>query len=146
MLVTALSVFNAIALLALIMILLKFKRSIPDILQDAFNQIGEQLTKIFKDPMVSRSMSVLGKKSGDVRASKALRNRVAEKAIGQSPLIARALDYFDLSPIEGLQLMNDPVVGPIIQRTIGSLQQGLGNMNFGNNGGGGSFRGYGVEE
>lgn len=126
-LTACLSVVSTVLLVLMIMFLYKFKRSIPDIqqvLDDVGSSIGEQLTSIFEKPVVKASMTNLSKKSGEVRADKALRNRVAEKAIGSNVLLKKALDYFDVTPIEGLQLMNDPMIGPFIQRFIANLAQG----------------------
>ena len=139
LLLTALNLLSTALLLVMITFLYKFKRDLPDIEQvlvDVGESIGEQLTGIFKDPMVKQSMSVMGKKSGDVRADKALKNRVADKALGQSVIVKKALDYFGLSALEGLELMQDPTFGPIIQGFIQKGGQGLlkgfnspGNVN-----------------
>ena len=136
MLVTCLIVLNTVLLGALIVLLATFKRGLPDLLQGALNDVGGQLSEIFEKPQVQRAMSVLGKKSGDVRADKALKNRVADKALGQSVIVKKALDYFGLSALEGLELMRDPTFGPIIQGFISKGGQGLlkgfnspGNVN-----------------
>lgn len=124
-LVTTLIVLNTILLGGLIILLATFKRGLPDLLQGALNDVGEQLSGIFKEPQVKRAMSVLGKQSGEVRADKALKNRVADKALGQSVIVKKALDYFGLSALEGLELMQDPTFGPIIQGFIAKGGQGL---------------------
>jgi hypothetical protein len=146
-LLTTLSVINAVLALGLIIILLKFKRSVPVLLQGALNDVGAQLSGIFKEAPVKRAMSVLGKQSGSVRASAALKNRVAKKAIGQSPLIGAALKYFGITPLQGLELMNDPTIGPMIQRFMAGASKGLGGLSSAGVGGSSSrFKGYGVEE
>ena len=133
MLVTCLIVLNTVLLGALIVLLATFKRGLPDLLQGALNDVGGQLSEIFEKPQVQRAMSVLGKKSGDVRADKALKNRVADKALGQSVIMKKALDYFGLSALEGIELMQDPTFGPIIQGFIQKGGQGL-LKGFNNNG------------
>jgi hypothetical protein len=137
-LVTALIILNTLLLGALIVFLLKFKASIPDIqqvLDDVGASISEQLTQIFEKPSVSRAMSVLGSKSGDARASKALKAKVAEKALGSNVLVKKALEYLDITPVEGLELMNDPTIGPIIQNALagglGGFTKGFGRGNSG---------------
>lgn len=131
MLETILIVLNTFLLGALIAILLKFKQAIPDIqqiLDDVGHSISEQMTQIFEKPQVSRAMSVLGKQSGEVRATKALRNKAADGLLAQYPSIKMVLDQLDISPIEGLQLMNDPIVGPMIK---GALAKGIKGLTQG---------------
>lgn len=130
MLVTSLIVLNTILLLGLIVLLATFKRGLPNLLQGALNDVGKQLSGIFKEPQVKRAMSVLGKQSGEVRADKALKNKVAEKALGQSVIVKKALDYFGLSALEGIELMQDPTFGPIIQGFISKSSQGLLSGKF----------------
>ena len=125
MLVTSLIVLNTALLLGMIILLATFKRGLPDLLQGALNDVGGQLSEIFEKPQVQRAMSVLGTKSGEVRADKALKNRVADKALGQSVIVKKALDYFGLSALEGLELMQDPTFGPMIQGFIQKGGQGL---------------------
>lgn len=131
-----------------------FQRSLPDF-QQVFDDFSEGLGNVFteglQNPTVKRAMGVLGKKSGEVRADAALRNRVAEKAVGSNVLLKKALEYFDVTPVEGLQLMNDPLVGPFIQRFMANLAQGgqgllkgLGRSGFGGDNNSGAPRGRGV--
>lgn len=112
------------------------RRTMPDI-QEILNDVGAGISETFegtfKNPAVKNFMSQMGKKSGDVRADKAVRNRVAEKALGQSVIVKKALDYFGLSALEGLELMQDPTFGPIIQGFISKGGQGL-LKGFNNNG------------
>ena len=146
MLVTGLIVVNTALLLGLIVLLATFKRGLPDLLQGALNDVGSQLSNIFEKPQVQRAMSVLGKKSGDARASTALKNKVADKALGQSVIVKKALDYFGLSALEGLELMQDPTFGPIIKGFITKGGEGL-MKGLNNNGGSppnSSLRGNGV--
>ena len=111
--------------------------------------ISEIFEKGFKQPSVSKAMSIIGKESGKVRASTALVNRVADKAMGENILLKKAYEYFDITPVEGLQLLQDPTVGPMIRGFMAKTQQGLGGvMGGGGNGGSPSsnFKGYGREE
>ena len=140
MLVTCLIVANTALLLGLIVLLATFKRGLPDLLQGALNDVAEQFNEIFKNPAVSRAMSVLGSKSGEVRADKALKNKVAEKALGQNVLLKKALEYLDITPMEGIELMGDPTIGPVIKNLMAGfskggqgLLSGLGSNNPGGN-------------
>lgn len=122
---------------------------IQEILNDVGVGISETFTETFKNPAVKNFMSQMGKKSGEVRADDALKNRVAEKALGSNVLLKKAFDYFDITPIEGMELMNDPTVGPFIQRFIANLAQGGQGFLSGlggnpNNSGGRAPRGRGV--
>ncbi|GAI23449.1 unnamed protein product, partial [marine sediment metagenome] len=102
---------------SLIMFLYIFKRGLPDFAQ-VFDNLGGDISATFSEilakPVVKASMSNLGSKSGEARASKALKNKVAEKALGQNVLLKKALEYLDITPIEGLELMGDPTMGPMI--------------------------------
>ena len=141
----ALIVINTALLLGLIMILASFKRSLPDveqILVDVGGDISEKMGEIFKEPMVKRAMSTLGKQGGEARASKALKNRVAEKALGQNVLLKKALEYLDITPMEGLELMSDSQIGPVIRNLMAGFQKGSGNF-LGGLGGAGSNLGAG---
>lgn len=148
MLVTSLIVLNTVLLLGLIVLLATFKRGLPDLLQGALNDVGTQLSDIFEKPQVQRAMSVLGKQSGAVRADSALKERVAEKALGQNVLVKKALDYFGLSALEGIELMQDPTFGPIIRGFVEKggqgLLKGLGRSGFGGDNNSGAPRGRGV--
>jgi len=133
------------------MFLLRLKASIPDveqILVDVGGSISEQLKEIFEGAPVKRAMSVLGKQSGEVRADKALKNRVAEKALGGNVLLKKALEYLDITPMEGLELMGDPTVGPVIRNLMAGFQKGGSNLLSGFNNPGGNItpnsRGRGV--
>lgn len=131
---------NTALLLALIMILASFKRSIPDIEQvlvDVGGGITEDLKGIFEKPMVKRAMSTLGKQGGEARASNALKNKVAEKALGQNILLKKALEYLDITPMEGIELMGDPQIGPVIRNLMAGFQKGGSNL-LGGLGGAGS--------
>jgi len=143
-LTACLSVVSTVMLGVLIIFLLKFKASLPDveqILVDVGESISEQLTGIFKEPQVKRAMSVLGKQSGDVRASKALKNKVASKALGGNVLMKKALEYLDITPLEGMELLNDPTFGPVIQNMLAGFAKGGQGLSSGfNNPGGGGGR------
>lgn len=143
MFLTALSLANTVLLALLIMFLLRFKRSIPDIqqvLDDVGASIGDQLAGLFEKPMVKRAMSTLGKKSGEVRANSALRDKAADKLLEGVPSVGFILDQLDLSPTEGLQLLQDPLVGPFIKNAIAG---GLKGFKGGGFGGGGSNKASG---
>lgn len=101
--------------------------AIGDLVQGALNDVGAQLEGIFKDPTVKKAYSILGKESGEVRHDSALRERVADKVLDQSPLAKKALEYFELTPMEGLQILNDPMLAPLIQGFLkGNNDQILG--------------------
>jgi hypothetical protein len=137
-LVTSLTVVNTLILVALCVILLKFKRSIPDIqqvLSDVGSSISEQLKEIFSDAPVKKAMGILGKHSGEARADNALRTKAADAIMGQFPGLQMVLDQFGLSPIEGVKLMNDPLFGPLIMKGLGAAKSALSK---GIGGGGGS--------
>lgn len=106
-----------------------FKRTIPTILNDVGEDIGEQFSNIFEKPTVKQAMSVMGKRSGEVRASDALRNKAANKILESYPSIGFILDQLNLSPIEGVQLINDPLIGPMIKGVISKGLQNLGKNN-----------------
>ena len=112
-------------LLTYALLKLYFSRTIPEILNDVGASIGEQFGEIFEKPAVKQAMSVMGKKSGEVRASNALRNKAADKILEGVPSIGFILDQLDLTPVEGLQLMNDPLIGPFIKRAIEGGLKGL---------------------
>lgn len=101
------------------------KRAIPDMIQSVLNDVGVQLKTAFADPMVKKGMSIIGKQSGEARASRALQNKVADKVIGQSPVIERVLEEFDLTPLEGLQILNDPILGPLIKPHVQKFLSGI---------------------
>ncbi|MBA7534781.1 hypothetical protein ES705_27030 [subsurface metagenome] len=141
LLITVLSLVSIGLSAAFIMILLKFKRDMPDFIQ-IFDELGGNISKVFeegfKTPAVSKAMGVLGKKSGEVRADKALVKKVAAQAMDQIPGIGLILKQFDLTPVEGLKLMNDPLIGPLIARGIAAAQGAIGKIGVGGGGGGGS--------
>ena len=127
----ALIVINTALLLGLIIILASFKRSLPDIEQilvEVGGGITEDLKGVFEKPMVKRAMSTLGKQGGEARASKALKNKVAEKALGQNIILKKALEYLDITPMEGLELMGDPQIGPVIRNLMAGFQKGGSNI------------------
>jgi hypothetical protein len=124
----------ATTLLTLGLLVFYLRRTLPDIqtiLNDVGASVSGQLKEAFLDPNVKKAFSILGKQSGEVRANDALREKAADKLLEGYPAIGMILDQLDLTPIEGLQLMNDPLVGPMIR---GALQKGLEGLQ----GGGGS--------
>jgi len=125
-------VFQTVLLAFLIYKLSSFQRSLPDVqevLDDVGTSIAEQLSSVLEKPMVKRAMSTLGKQSGEVRADNALRERAADKILGQYPSINLILDQLKMTPMEGLQLLNDPLIGPFIK---GAIQKGIGGFLKGN--------------
>lgn len=92
------------------------KRSLPILIQSVLNDVGEQLNEIFANPTVKKAYTILGKQGAEVKHDEALRNRVAEKAISESPALKKVLEYFEVTPIEGLKLLNDPLLQPIIAK------------------------------
>jgi len=147
-LITILCLLNTCLLGAMIVFLLKFKRSIPDIqtiLDDVGASIGEQMSGIFKDgvqnPVVSKAMGILGKASGEVRADKATKKKVIDAVMEQQPGLSMILDKIGISPEEGFSLLRDPTFGPIIQGFLAKGLGGIGKMAQGFDGGGGSSSG-----
>jgi len=105
------------------------RRTIPLILDDVAISIGEQLSGIVEKPAVKQAMSMMGNKSGEVRADKALRSKAADAILAQYPSINLVLDQLDMTPVEGLQLLNDPLIGPFIK---GAISKGLQGFMKGN--------------
>lgn len=122
----ALIVLNLIITLAFTVLVLRFFKRMPDLIQNVLNDVGAQLNEIFANPTIKKAYSIMGKQSGQVRADAALQNKVANKFVENSPVIKKALEVLDITPIEGLQLLNDPFLGPMIQSFMG-LNQNPGN-------------------
>jgi len=152
-LTACLSVVSTCLIAVVIVFLYKFKAGLPDF-QQVFDDFGgsmsENLESIFEKPMVKKSMTVLGKQSGEARADKALQKKVAQQAVDQIPAMGLILKQFNLTPLEGLKLMNDPLIGPLIQRGIAMAGKAAqdATKGFGGSGGGSpsGFKGYGREE
>lgn len=129
---TMLSILEALILvvstagLTLALLVLYVRKAIPSMLNSVAmgvsEHINEGLKETFASPNVKKAFTILGKQSGAVRADGALRNRVADQLIGKYPSINMILDQLDLTPIEGLQLINDPLIGPFIK---GFMEKGL---------------------
>jgi len=119
------------ALLTLVLLAVYVKRTLPGILEDVALGAGESITEslksTFESPNMQRAMSILGKQSGDVRADKALKNKAANAFMDTQPVIKMVLDKIGLSPLEGLQLFNDPTFGPMIQGIIKNFGKGKGS-------------------
>lgn len=128
---------SLIPTMAIILLILYIRRSIPNLMQNVLNDVGSQITDIIAEPNVKRAMSILGSKSGEVRADNALRTKAADAIVGQSPVIERILSEIDITPLEGLKLMNDPIFGPYIQTAIQKFTEGI-------SGGGGSSNSGGI--
>ncbi|GAI25173.1 unnamed protein product, partial [marine sediment metagenome] len=115
---TYLSVLIAFMLGYLIIKMYNFERSLPDFAQ-IFDNLGGDISATFKEivtnPTVKASFSNMGKQSGDVRAAKALKKRVADTVVSKNVLLKKGLEYLDISSVEGLELMADPTLGPVIR-------------------------------
>lgn len=135
MLETILSIILT-SLLTLLLLGLLIRRTIrkflegdlQNILNDVGDSIGTQLNEVIAQPGVSKAMSVLGKKSGEVRATNALRNRVADNLMQKYPAMNMVLQQLDITPIEGLQLLNDPMIGGPLRGILASASKGLGGI------------------
>lgn len=127
MLGTVLQLVSIVLTASLIMFLYIFKRSLPDFAQ-VFDNLGGDISAAFTDivsqPVVKASMSQLGSKSGDVRAAKALKKRVADTVVSKNILLKKGLEYLDISSEEGLELMADQTLGPVIRNVMAGLQDG----------------------
>ena len=104
------SVLAVILMVAQIIYVAKLKRAIPSI-DEIVDTFVEQMEEVFSKPQIKRAMSLLGKQGAEVKASGALREKVADNIMSQYPAIGLILDQFGLSPLEGLQLLNDPIIG-----------------------------------
>ena len=138
MLGTVLQLVSIVLTASLIVFLYIFKRSLPDFRQ-VFDNLGGDISATFKEivtnPTVKASFSNMGKQSGDVRAAKALKKRVADTVVSKNILLKKGLEYLDISSVEGLELMADPTLGPVIRNVMGSLQEGTSNFLGGLGGG-----------
>jgi hypothetical protein len=99
---------------------------IQTVLNDMGESFREGLTNMLESPAVSRANTIIGRLGHESRADDALKDKVADKLLQSNPLIGKALEYFDLTPMEGLSLINDPTLGPLIQSFIQKAQEGLG--------------------
>lgn len=117
------------AVLTTVLLALYLRRTVPIILGEVGESIGEQFSEIFEKPTVKQAMSLMGKKSGESRASNALRNKAADKILDGIPSIGFILDQLDMTPTEGLQLLQDPLIGPFIKGMIQKGMQGLAGQN-----------------
>ena len=123
MLLTLISIV-VIPLITFALLSLYVRRALPRILEDVglsvSDQINEKIQGTFAEPNVKRAFSILAKQSGAVRANDALRSKAADKLLEGVPSIGFILDQLDMTPTEGLQLLNDPLIGPVIQNFIKS--------------------------
>lgn len=141
MLLTSLIVLNTLLLVVMTIVVLKFKRDIPDIEQvlvDVGGSISEKLQEIFSDAPVKKAMGILGKHSGEARADAALQKKAASAIMDQFPGLNMVLDQFGMTPLEGVKLLRDPLIGPFIQNAIGGFMKGAKGFSFG--GGGSSYQ------
>ena len=121
------------ASLSLVMLALYMRRTIPNLLGDVSDSIGEALTSIIKDPMSKRAMSILGQKSGDVRHNKAAENALATGILNNmAPEIQLILDRIAPNFIEeygpDTALALAAKYGPLIQQFLPQLGLG-GTLN-----------------
>ncbi len=135
---TVLQLVSIVLTAALIVFLYIFKRGLPDFGQ-VFGNLGKDISatleEIVTNPTVKASFSNMGKLSGDVRAANALRKRVADTVVGKNLLLKKGLEYLDISSEEGLELMADPTLGPVIRNVMASLQDGASGLLSGVGGG-----------
>ncbi|MBA7530797.1 hypothetical protein ES705_23008 [subsurface metagenome] len=128
---TYLSLIIAFMLGYLIIKMYNFEHSLPDF-QQIFDEFGGGISATFKEivtnPTVKASFSNMGKQSGDVRAARALKKRVADTVVGKNLLLKKGLEYLDISSVEGLELMADPTLGPVIRNIMASLQDGASGL------------------
>lgn len=124
------------SLVTLGLLALYMRRTIPKILQDVGADIGEQFKEIFVDPNVSRAMSIIGKKSGQVRHDAAAENALAEGLLNNvAPEIRMILDKIDPELINkygpetilGLAAKYGPLIQRFLPGGLGSLGNMLGN-------------------
>ena len=116
--VTELILASLIPTATIIIGLFWIKRSIPKLMQNVLDDVGAQLSEIFANPTIKKAYSIMGKQSGEVRADDALRDKVADKIIEASPVVGKICEWLDIEPLEGLKLINDPLLAPMIQRFI----------------------------
>ena len=111
---------------------LAFEGFIDDFQASLENIAAEQaqnVKEVLAEPTVKRAMGIIGARSGEVRADKALRTKVANIAVEQSPLLGKVLEAFNLTPLEGLKILNDPLIRPMIEKF--AQGQGLAATNPG---------------
>jgi len=125
-----LTVFTIIgsSLLSLVLLAIYMNRTIPKILDDVGVSIGETFTEIFKDPMAKRAMTILGKKSGEVRlnaaAEKSLANNILNNLTPELRIILDRIapDFIEeYGPETVLQLATK--YAPMLQQFIPNIQQ-----------------------
>lgn len=86
---------------------------------DVAEQISGTLVASLNDPMTKRAMSILGKQSGVVRAEKATLDKFNEALPNMIPSLGIIGEQLGMEPLEMLQLLNDPLVGSILQGFLG---------------------------
>lgn len=103
-------------------------------LMSAFvKQLGGDINNIFAQPAVKKAMGIIGKRSGEVRHDEALREKVANRLVGQSPAIQYVLDFLGIDAIDGLKLLNDPLIAPLIAPYLEKGLSGLKGEETGEN-------------
>lgn len=101
---------------------LYFRKTISELIQNVLDDTAEQLNEIFANPTIKKAYSILGNKSGEVRHDEAVREKVADKIVQEIPSIQMFLDKFGIEPVDGLKLMNDPLLQPLIQGFMQKLR------------------------
>lgn len=122
-------ILNIALAVGTILLLLRFLRSVPDLIQAVLNDVGASITEQLNEvltPTMKRGLSLASQKGNQAKANIALREKVASKITAQSPIVNKILEYFDVSPMEGIKILNDPMLAPIIQRFLAGLKEGKG--------------------
>ena len=108
----------------------KLESKLPEILESVGLSVAEQIRDMIKqeflNPNVKRFFSHIGTEGGEVKTNKALVSRVSNTILDQYPAAKMVLDRLNITPEEGLTLLNDPTVGPLIRQALGQLTAGLG--------------------
>lgn len=107
----------------------KLESRLPEILESVGLSVAEQIKDMiseqFLNPNVKRFFSHIGTEGGEVKTDKALQKRVANTLLEQYPAAGIILDKLNITPVEALKLMNDPLIGPRINQALAQLTGGL---------------------
>lgn len=135
--IQTLSIIIATSGVTLLLLRFYLMRAIPRLLDDVGVSIGEAfttaITTMIKDPMSKRAMSILGKKSGQVRHDAAAENALAEGLLNNiAPEIRIVLDKIDPDIIEnyGAETVLNLAAkyAPMLQRFLPGGLESLGNI------------------
>lgn len=91
------------------------KRGLPSLVQDVLNDVGPQFSKILTEGPMKRAMSIIGSKSGAVRAEQAIIEKFNENLPKAIPSLGLIAGQLGMEPTEIMSLMNDPMIGPTLQ-------------------------------